>query len=191
MNRICVVTSNKHKFEEILEVAKEYSVELEMCEGFKLELQADNIEDVVLKSAMLAHILLNRPVLVEDAGLFIEALNGFPGPYSSYVYRTIGIDGILKLLNGVENRKACFKSAVTLVHDKGVFTSTGEVCGVIPSTPRGSGGFGFDPIFVPSGETRTFAEMSIREKNLYSHRAKAVRRVFESLIKVLANAVHL
>lgn len=191
MSKICVVTSNRHKFDEILEIAKEYGVELEMCEGFKLEFQADSIEDVVSKSAMLAYIFLNKPVLVEDAGLFIEALNGFPGPYSSYVYRTIGIAGVLKLLNGVENRKACFKSAVTLVHGKGIFTSTGEVCGVISTTPRGSKGFGFDPIFVPNGETRTFAEMSISEKNLYSHRATAVRKVFEALVKDFTSAVHL
>lgn len=191
MSKICVVTGNKHKFKEISEIAKEYGIELEMCEGFKLEFQASDLEEIVLKSVMLAYIYLNRPVLVEDAGLFIEALNGFPGPYSNYVYRTIGIAGILKLLSDVENRRACFKSSVALVHNNRVFISTGKVCGTISRTPRGSGGFGFDPIFIPEGETRTFAEMSIHEKNLYSHRAKAVKKVFEALLKEPANSTYL
>jgi len=182
LSEICVVTDNENKFYEISEIAREYGINLDMCSGFKLEFQADNIEEIVLKSALLAYLYLKKPVLVEDAGLFIEVLNGFPGPYSSYVYKTIGLHGILKLLDNVDNRKACFKSAVALVLGSKVYTSTGEVCGVIAYHPRGSSGFGFDPIFIPNGESRTFAEMSTREKNKYSHRAKAVRRVFEALV---------
>jgi len=98
------------------------------------------------------------------------------------VYKTIGIQGILKLLEGVENRRACFKSAVAVVLENTIITSTGEVCGEISREPRGNQGFGFDPIFIPSGETRTFGEMSIQEKNRYSHRAKAVRSVFEEIV---------
>lgn len=188
---ICVVTSNRNKFEEILEVAKEYEIKLEMCDETKLEFQADNIEEVVLNSALLAYLYLKRPVLVEDAGLFVEALNGFPGPYTNYVFKTIGINGLLRLLNGIENRRACFKSAIALVYNNKIYTSTGEVCGTISHTPRGSRGFGYDPIFIPSGESRTFAEMTIYEKNLYSHRAKAAREVFKALMSELRRTTYL
>jgi len=179
---LCFITGNQHKYLEVKSIASEYGLNIEMCTAPKIEVQADSIEEVVLKSAILAYFFTGKPVLVEDAGLFIEALNGFPGPYSSYVYKTIGIQGILKLLEGVENRRACFKSAVAVVLENTIITSTGEVCGEISREPRGNQGFGFDPIFIPSGETRTFGEMSIQEKNRYSHRAKAVRSVFEEIV---------
>jgi XTP/dITP diphosphohydrolase len=189
--KICVVTSNTHKFDEIRDVSREYGVEVEMCPGLKLEIQSDNLEDIVLKSALLAYLYLNKPILVEDAGLFINALNGFPGPYSSYVYKTLGVNGILKLMDGVTNRRACFKSAVALVVNNRVLSAQGEVCGVITTYPRGQGGFGFDPIFIPDGESRTFAEMSVSEKNRHSHRAKAIRKIFELLLNVNHNATYL
>lgn len=182
MDKICLITSNVHKYNEILELAKIYDVEIERCGEFKIEFQEDSLEKIVVKSAMLAYIYYSRPIIVEDAGLFIEELNGFPGPYSSYVYRTIGIQGVLKLMENIENRSACFKSAAVFVDSNTVFIATGEVCGVISEKPRGDRGFGFDPIFIPSGESRTFAEMDIEEKNRYSHRAGALRKIFEFIV---------
>ncbi|MEM4717256.1 MAG: XTP/dITP diphosphatase [Desulfurococcaceae archaeon] len=182
MTEICIVTSNEHKFKEISKVAEEYNVKVHMCPGLKLEIQSLNLEEIVVKSAMLAYIYLNKPLLVEDAGLFIDALNGFPGPFSSYVYNTIGIQGILKLMKGVSNRKACFRSVVALIVNNNIFKTSGEICGEIVSEPRGSFGFGFDPIFKPCGVDKTFAEMEIDEKNKYSHRAKSVRRALEMLL---------
>ena len=185
LTKLCFVTSNTHKFLEAGLVARSMGIELEMCSNLKLELQGDNLEEIAMKSAMIAYTMLSRPVLVEDAGLFVEALNGFPGPYSSYVYKTIGIRGLLKLLEGVENRAAYFKSAAAIAFERGVLLATGEVRGTISTEPRGDLGFGFDPVFVPLGETRTFAEMTIEEKNLRSHRAQAVRKVLEAYVKKL------
>ena len=182
MVRMCFATSNKHKYLEALEIIKTYNIELEQCE-VKLEFQGSTLDEIVVKSAMLAYIYLNKPVMVEDAGLFIEALNGFPGPYSNYVYNTLGLNGILKLLEGVNNREACFKSAVAIATGSKIIVSNGEVCGVISSKPRGIHGFGFDPIFIPHGENRTFAEMTIQEKNIYSHRAKSVKKAIEVYIR--------
>lgn len=182
MAEICIVTSNEHKFKEISRVAGEYNVKVIMCPGFKLEIQSLDLEEIVVKSAMLAYVYLNKPLLVEDAGLFIDALNGFPGPFSSYVYRTIGLQGVLKLMNGVSNRRACFRSVVALIVDNEIITSYGEVCGEITHEPRGSMGFGFDPIFKPEGVDKTFAEMELDEKNRYSHRAKSVRKALEMLL---------
>jgi len=176
--RVCFATTNLHKFEEVSAIAKHYGIELEQCSAPKLEVQGEDLVEIVVKSAALIYLITSKPVLVEDAGLFIKALNGFPGPYSSYVYKTIGIEGVLKLLENVRDREACFKSAAALTYGRGIIIGEGEVCGYIVETPRGTGGFGFDPIFVPHGETRTFAEMSVEEKNRYSHRAKAVSQVF-------------
>ena len=104
----------------------------------------------------------------------MRGLGGFPGPYSSYVFNTVGCEGILKLLHSVTERGASFEAAVAYCepgHRPICFT--GSVKGVVTKRARGSNGFGFDPIFVPKGNRRTFAEMSTKEKNLYSHRARA------------------
>ncbi|MCC6034024.1 MAG: XTP/dITP diphosphatase [Desulfurococcaceae archaeon] len=182
--KICFATSNFHKFEEVSEIARSYGIMLEHCNIPKIEVQAESLREIVLKSAILTRLYTNKPVLVEDAGLFIKALNGFPGPYSNYVYRTIGINGVLKLLENIDNREACFKSAAALIHENGVIIDEGEVCGYIVRSPRGTMGFGFDPIFTPYGETKTFAEMTTSEKNKYSHRAKAISRVFEKYVEL-------
>ncbi|WP_440059025.1 RdgB/HAM1 family non-canonical purine NTP pyrophosphatase [Thermogladius sp. 4427co] len=181
---IYFVTDNRHKFEEVKPIAVEYGFKLSMLPGVKLEIQSDNIEEVSRKSAIIAYLLTGRNVLVEDAGLFIRALNGFPGPYSNYVFRTIGIRGVLKLLEDAWDRSACFKSVATVVYDRFIVVESGEVCGTITREPRGDKGFGFDPIFIPEGSDKTFGEMSIDEKNRFSHRAISVRRAFEKLRKL-------
>jgi XTP/dITP diphosphohydrolase len=181
--RICFATGNRYKFEEVSEITRRFNIELELCSVPKLEVQGESLLEIVFKSAILAYFYTNRPVLVEDAGLFIKALNGFPGPYSSYVYKTIGLTGVLKLLENAENREACFRSAAALAYDRGVITGEGEVCGYIVDTPRGTRGFGFDPIFTPHGEAKTFAEMSLEEKNRVSHRAKSVSLVLSKYIE--------
>ncbi|RLE72114.1 MAG: non-canonical purine NTP pyrophosphatase, RdgB/HAM1 family, partial [Thermoprotei archaeon] len=126
------------------------------------------------------------PFFVEDAGLFVEALNGFPGPYSSYIYKTIGCEGILKLLEGVDNRKAYFLSVVALrAPGLGDVVFKGKVNGIIANEMRGEKGFGFDPIFIPDGCEKTFAEMNIEEKSRYSHRGKALRKMGKWIVKNL------
>ncbi len=181
--KICFATTNPHKFEEASVIARHYGIELEQCSIPKLEVQGEDLVEIVVKSATLIYLVTSMPVLVEDAGLFIKALNGFPGPYSNYVYKTIGIKGVLKLLENIKEREACFKSAAALTYERGIIIGEGKVCGYIVETPRGTGGFGFDPIFVPYSETRTFAEMSVEEKNKYSHRAKAISQVFAKYIR--------
>ncbi len=183
--KIFFVTSNKHKFDEVAVIAKKHGICLEMLPGKKIEIQSSNLMDIAFYSALENYKEFRKPILVEDAGLFIEALNGFPGPYSSYVYETIGVKGILKLMEGIENRRAYFASAVVLIHEPYLIKCEERVYGYILSESRGTGGFGFDPIFVPEGDTRTFAEMSIDEKNKYSHRAKAVSKAFNKLISLL------
>jgi XTP/dITP diphosphohydrolase len=121
-------------------------------------------------------------VVAEDAGFFVEALQGFPGPYSSYVYRKLGVEGILKLMKDVTERRAYFCSALAYSSGGHCFCFEGKVRGTVSLSPRGARGFGFDPIFIPiDADGRTFAEMEVGEKNRFSHRAIAFRKFFEWL----------
>jgi len=171
------VTSNVHKFNEARRVLAEYKVSAAFLKMKALEIQDNNIESIAKASAIDAVEKCSLPVIVEDAGLFIEALSGFPGPYSSYVHLTIGNRGILRLMENVEKRDAYFHSVV-------VFSSPaeppkcfhGKVKGKISQEEQGSFGFGFDPIFKPlGGRGKTFAEMTIIQKNRFSHRALALQ----------------
>ncbi len=170
-----------HKFNEARSVLAECNIATAMIKVKALEVQDDDIENIARLSAIDAARKINLPVIVEDAGLFIDALNGFPGPYSSYVYRTVGKEGIIKLLEGVSNREAYFKSVVAFCSPDGnVICFEGIAEGKIAMEPRGSSGFGFDPIFEPAEQPgKTFGEMSIEEKNRFSHRAKALRKFAE------------
>ena len=175
------VTGNIHKFKEARRVLAEYKVAVAMLKIGAVEVQDDSLERIAKASATDAVKKCCLPVFVEDAGLFIEALNGFPGPYSSYVYRTIGTKGILKLMENVDERDAYFQSVVAFSGPEEMPKCfQGRVKGKISMEELGSSGFGFDPIFEPSGgRKRTFAEMTTTEKNEYSHRAEALRKFAE------------
>lgn len=112
-------------------------------------------------------------IFIEDSGLFVEALGGFPGVYSAYVSKTIGFNGVLRLMKGEENRKAYFKSIVCLKLKGEIKIFRGEVEGRIAEKARGKGGFGYDPIFIPKGSEKTFAEAP-EIKNIVSHRKSAI-----------------
>ena len=183
--KLYVVTENIGKLKEIRSLLS--TIDVEPVNIPKIEIQADKLEDVALYSAISAYLMLGKPLIVEDAGLFIKRLNGFPGVYSSFVFKTIGVNGILKLMRGVKDRRAYFKSVVAYADDVEVKLFSGIVYGVITEKPRGNGGFGFDPIFVPEGYNKTFAEMSIEEKNKVSHRGIALGRFKEWLLERMSN----
>ncbi|MEB3780759.1 MAG: XTP/dITP diphosphatase [Desulfurococcales archaeon] len=178
--RFYLVTRNRSKYLEAVDAIAGYSVELEMLPMDKEELQSDDLSDIALHAARVAYYRAKKPVVVDDSGLFVKALNGFPGPYSSYVYKTIGIRGLLKLLEDSHDRSACFKTALAVIDPPLEEVYWGEVCGTIAVEPRGTGGFGFDPVFIPNGSSKTFAEMDRAEKNRYSHRARAFRAFAEA-----------
>ncbi len=134
--RILLVTGNRGKLEEAREVLGEYGVEVEQAQAWKLEVQSESLEEIALQAARIAYAQLRRPLAVEDAGLFINALNGFPGPYSSYAYKTIGIPGVLRLLEGAADRRGCFRAAVAYIAPLVERVFTGEVCGSIAREPR-------------------------------------------------------
>jgi len=147
----------------------------------KHEIQAEDLSKIASFAAEQAVDETGmKDVVAEDAGFFVDALNGFPGPYSSYVYRKLGVDGILRLLREGDRRDASFSCVVAYCsRSHGAVWFEGAVKGKVSSTPRGQHGFGFDPIFIPNqGEGRTFAEMGIDEKNRFSHRAMAFSKFF-------------
>ncbi|MGQ9530065.1 MAG: XTP/dITP diphosphatase [Candidatus Bathycorpusculaceae bacterium] len=180
---IFFATNNINKFNEARKVLAEYKIAVGMLRVKTFEIQSENLEEIAKASVIEAFKKSNLPIITEDAGLFIEALNGFPGPYASYVYKVIGNRGILKLMKNVENRRARFQSVIAFCSSEleQPLCFKGEVIGVIAKEERkGSSGFGFDPIFEPfDGEGKTFAEMTIEEKNKYSHRAEALRKFAE------------
>ena len=174
------VTGNVHKFHEARTVLREFGISTAMLDLDTTEIQADDIDAIARFSALEASRKSGMPIFVEDAGLFIDALKGFPGPYSSYVYQTLGTKGILKLMQDTAQRNACFYSAVAFSDsdkNSAVKLFHGRVIGKIAHKEQGSRGFGFDPIFEPSAELgKTFAEMTQNEKNKHSHRAESLRK---------------
>jgi len=174
---IYFVTSNKGKFAEAQAIFGDL---IQKNIGYT-EIQADTLDEVAAYGMKEVVARLDGPVMIEDAGLFVEALQGFPGVYSAYVQRTIGNAGILRLMDGEEMRNASFRSVVAYV-EPGMepVMFTGEVHGQIGFEQRGRKGFGYDPIFYVGDVS--LGEMEIEEKNKISHRAasmKALKRWLE------------
>jgi XTP/dITP diphosphohydrolase len=177
---IFFATNNFHKFNEARRVLARHKIAVGMLRVKALEIQSDSLSDIAQSSAVDAFERCRLPLIVEDAGLFVNALKGFPGPYAAYVYKTVGNAGLLKLLEGVDDRKATFRSAIAYYDGRGnAVLFEGEATGEITSEERignGKSGFGFDPIFQPHGSAKTFAEMTLEEKNGFSHRANAISK---------------
>ena len=179
-NRIWFATGNRHKVEEAAEVLAPYGIALEHYPLERVEIQADDPADIAAYS--LSMIKEDIPICVEDAGVSLDRWGGFPGPYSSYVLERLGNPGILKLMEGEQNRRAHYVSAVAYRDESGVHIFRGTVDGEIAHGIRGTNGFGYDPIFIPAeGDGRTFGEMEPEEKNRISHRARAFRALAEWL----------
>ena len=178
--RIDFVSSNDYKFREIKLVLMEFNISAIRRKADLKEIQSLDLEDIAREKAFSAHKIVKNSIIVEDAGLFIDALGGFPGPYSSFVQQTIGCKGILTLLRNKLRRKATFKSALVCADRNGKLqTFLGDVSGTISQGLRGDHGFGFDPIFIPDGHQDTYALMVDAEKNRISHRAIATRKFAE------------
>ncbi len=179
---IFFATNNINKFNEAREMLNHYKIAVGMLRVKTIEIQSESLEEIAQTSALYAFEKCGLPIIVEDAGLFVDALNGFPGPYSSYVYKTIGNEGLLRLMNNVENRRAKFQSVVAYFSEelKSPVCFKGEVHGEITvKIHDGNSGFGFDPIFKPVNSDKTFSEMPTSEKNKLSHRARALKSFAE------------
>jgi len=164
------VTSNPNKWQEaqrILGYAIE-RVELELE-----EVQAETVVEVALFKARAAFDKLKRPVIVEDAGVELLGLGGFPGPYIKYWEKLGGLTSICRAADGLGDRRVRAVCALGICSEAGSDVVEGAIEGMLSLQPRGQSGFGWDAIFVPKGEGRTFGEMSAAEKDARSHRRKA------------------
>jgi XTP/dITP diphosphohydrolase len=168
---ITVVTGNAHK---AVEVAAFFSGMIDVRHvGLDIpEHRSEDVCEIAKGKAQYAWDTLAIPLIVDDTSFSIDALNGFPGPYAAYVLKALGNAGILKLMEGVTDRKAHFTTAIAYADREGIQVFPGTIRGEISTAPRGTGGFGYDPIFEVSG--RTLAELPLEEKSRISHRALAL-----------------
>jgi len=179
--KISIVTGNKGKLAEYRAALGSLGMEVEMSGLDCNEIQADTLEEVAADCLRQLEAQGAGNVLLDDSGLFVHALGGFPGVYSSYAMRTLGWEGLLKLLDGVSDRGAHFECCIAASLDGRRIIVKGRCDGRIALGPSGQGGFGFDPVFVPDGYDRTFSEMPMEEKNRVSHRGRALAALMGEL----------
>ncbi|MCI0503780.1 XTP/dITP diphosphatase [Candidatus Micrarchaeota archaeon] len=178
--KILFATSNQHKFEEAAAYLAGRGIQLERFPIEHREMRSESLEEIARDAARFAFKKCKKPVFVEDAGLFISALNGFPGTYSAWVQKKLGNAGILKLMAGAPDRSAYFEACIAYHDGKRISCFSGRCPGSISEGARGASGFGYDPIFVPEGYPQTFAE-NILLKNNISHRYKSLLEFSKSL----------
>lgn len=196
MLSLLFASNNRHKIEEVQELFGSSFDIISLKEaGFDIDIPEpyDTLEDNARQKARVVYDLAGRDCFSEDTGLEIEALNGAPGVRSA---RYAGdeksfernIAKVLDELGGQKDRSARFRAVICLILNGREFMFEGITNGEIISTPKGARGFGYDPIFVPNGETRTFAEMTMQEKSVYSHRARAMKQMVAFLQNIYTKA---
>ena len=191
--RLCFASNNKHKLEEIKNVVGRKFEILSLADikcNEELSETRNTLEGNSLQKAEYVLQHYNTPCFADDTGLEVEALNGAPGVYSArYAGNHRNTDDnialLLQNLKNDTNRKAQFRTVITLIgiEAQPVFFE-GVIRGEIITEKRGSSGFGYDPVFVPEGHSKTFAEMTLEEKNQLSHRAIAVKKLAEYLSRL-------
>ena len=191
--RLLVATKNNGKIQEIAEILKPLGIEV-VSQGdtdinVDIEETGSTFEENALIKARAVAMMCDEPVLADDSGLCIEALDGRPGIYSA---RYAGPDAsdedkiqkVLTEMAEVKNRRAKFVCVMAIVFQDGTeVTAQGEVCGSITREPRGTDGFGYDPIFYANELEKTFAQAGQDEKNQVSHRRRALNKLVEKLNK--------
>lgn len=175
LRQLKFATSNANKLREAIDIL---GFSLDQVSSLKIdEIQSDDISKIVIHKAQKSYEIIKLPVLVEDSGLIFTAWNGLPGPFIKWFETSVGCHGLLKMMEGFENRKALAVCFVAIFDGKELIVGKGEVRGEIASSIRGENGFGWDVIFIPDRHEKTYAEMVSSKKNLISHR----RLAFEDL----------
>ncbi len=166
-------TGNEEKINDFQNALKGSGLEFDIMRGEKPELRSDDPCEIAKVAAKALCERIRKPVVVEDSGLFIEALNDYPGTCTAYIHKRVGLEGIIKLMKGLKNRKAKYKSAVGYCEPgKEPLCFYGEEEGRIAEKVRGKNGWGHDPIFIPKGKSKTYGEMKKPgDVNLFRRRA--------------------
>lgn len=195
MKKLILSTDNINKAKELREILKDLPLEILTkqqagVENLQVVEDGKTLEENSLKKARELSNLVNAMVMADDSGLFVDSLNGDPGIYSSRYGGEDGNDALnnktlLKNLEGKE-RTAAFKTVIALItDDKREFIVEGQCKGKILEEPKGSGGFGYDPLFAPEGYAESFAQLPNEVKNTISHRRKAIdalRKILEEIL---------
>ena len=175
------VTSNLGKVREFKQIL-EPEIKVNHIKISYPEMRSDDSEEIARQSAETLANKLKKNVVVEDSGLFIKSLNDFPGTCSAYIHKRIGLNGILKLMEGTKDRECFYRSAVAYCEPgKNPISFLGEEKGKIAESIRGNFGFGHDPIFIPEGSNKTYGEMkNVDEAKKF--RRNAVMELMEFLL---------
>ena len=186
---LVIASGNAHKIKEIAEIFTQYNVVSQKQMGFNEDVEETGttfMENAIIKATAAAQAL-GLPVLADDSGLCVDALNGAPGAYSARYSGRHGDDKanretLLKAMQGVENRKAHFSCALALVYPNGEkITAVGQTHGKILQEETGEGGFGYDPLFESDDLQKSFGVATAEEKNSVSHRGRALQNLLEKL----------
>ena len=179
INRLNLITGNEGKAAEF---AAMLGIEVRAVKRELPEIQSLDVCEVAARKAADAFELFGEPVLVDDTGLAVEAWNGLPGALIAWFIDTVGPLGILNMAEGLTDRRATVTTALGYATPGGtVQVFQGALKGSLATSLRGTSGFGYDPIFIPEGENRTYAEMAPEEKNGISHRRLAVEQIKRGL----------
>ncbi len=189
MDRLVFVTNNEHKLEEVRAIlGSSFDIlSLKDIGCFEdIPETADTLEGNALLKAKYVAEKYHIDCFADDTGLEIDALDGAPGVYSA---RFAGeghnaeknMQKVLRLMENESDRNACFRTVIALIRAGEVLYFEGKICGRILRQPTGNGGFGYDPIFVPEGYDKSFAELPAEKKNSISHRGLAVKKLINYL----------
>lgn len=167
-------SNNYNKYVEIQPVLQKYSIDVHFSRMNLTEIQSNFLTEIAIEKSKSAFKEISMPIIVEDDGLYIDELNGFPGQYSSYTFETIGNDGLIKLLLNSKTRIAFFKSVFAFYDGTISQSFVGETKGKIAHRPMGKG-WGYDPMFIPDGIKLTFGQLDEENrKKEFSHRTQAL-----------------
>lgn len=187
LNTIVLATQNRDKREELQEALSEFTVKILSLNDFPFIGEIEEVGQTLQENSMLkaktVHNLTQLPVIADDTGLEVEALNGAPGIYSArYAGEDVTYeDNVNKLLAEMENiplenRKAQFRTVISFVDKDRELWTEGRIKGIIGESAKGKNGFGYDPVFFVPELEKTFSELSIGEKNRISHRGLAMKK---------------
>ena len=196
--KLILSTGNADKIREIKDIFKDLPMDILSkddlgFENFEIEEDGETLEENAIKKVSALSKKVDGIVIADDTGLFVDFLHGAPGIHSARyagensTYRENNLK-LLKELEGVsmEKRAAYFKTVIALaMEDGGIITMSGECKGAIGFVPRGDKGFGYDPLFIVGGYNKTFAELGEGVKNKISHRAKALNKLKEEIVRIL------
>jgi XTP/dITP diphosphohydrolase len=182
---IIVVTSNPQKALEINQALEKFGITAVRYNADLIEIQGLRIEDIIKYKVEQAYALVKKPVIVDDTGIFFAGFNHFPGAYCRYMFMALGFNGLFKLIT--LGQKAYFSSfiAYKASANSPVKLFNGKCHGTLITELRGQrkAKMPYDNIFIPKGDTRTFSQMSVADKQQYDHRSKAVRKLAHYLAK--------